>query len=278
MRGAAVAAIAGMAVLGIAFAPWAQAMLVPGLVVDATTPAGQTRADCADVLFLGARGSGQPQAGSSADGGTGLGPQVNGVAQRLVQDLPGRSVSVSAVEYPAAEAQLLVLDPATYFGGLEQGVATVTGTLRSQAAVCPQQRLVLAGYSQGAMVMHRVLQDLASSDPSSTAILARLDGAVLIADGDRSRKDRTTNYGTAGRSRGISYALRSQSGVRGTLLPKRLKSRVHSICADADIVCDYRSLLQSNAAGVDGGSVHVLSYTDSADVNRATDAVAARLS
>jgi hypothetical protein len=65
--------------------------------------------------------------------------------------------------------------------------------------------------------------------------------------------------------------------VRGTRLPLRLKARVHSVCEKADIVCDFQSLVQANANGVDGGSIHVSAYTGSPHVMTATDAVAARL-
>lgn len=264
--------------VGVVAAPFAQAALVPGLVADTQVPAGQVRADCADVLFLGARGSGQPISGSTNDGQSGLGPQVYQVSQRLGRDLPGRTVDVQALDYPALDTQLLLTDAAAYFAGLEQGVSTAKSDLRRQADQCPEQRIVLAGYSQGAMVMHRVLQDLSSApDAKARSILAHLGGAVLIADGDRLPKDRTTDYGTAGRSRGVAYALRAESGVRGTRLPKRMKARVHSICNDADIVCDFRALLQSDAAGVDGATVHISSYDNSADVLKATDVVAVRL-
>jgi hypothetical protein len=61
---------------------------------------------------------------------------------------------------------------------------------------------------------------------------------VLLADGDRLEKDRTTNYGTAGRSQGISYEV-GPSHARGTRLPKKLANRVQSVCEQADTVCDF---------------------------------------
>ena len=181
----------------------------PAAAVDAV--------DCTDVLFLGARGSGQPQSGSGGDGGTGLGPQVYGVAQRLARQLPGQSITVSAVQYPAQGVELLATAPNTYFGGLEGGVVDVQNQLRGRAAACPAERIVLSGYSQGAMVVHRALQDLdRAGDPTARQILARTDGVVLISDGDRRPRDRATSYGTAGRSRGIGFDQRPGSGARGT--------------------------------------------------------------
>lgn len=263
-----------LAVAGFALAPSAQAFHLP----DGDRESVQTREVCGDVLFLGARGSGQAAGGAAVDAGTGMGPQVYAAYQRMVTDRPDRTIAPRAVVYPAQEVQAIALDADAYFSGLEQGVRDVKRTLRSEALRCPDQRLVLAGYSQGAMVMHRALQDLsAAQDPAAVDILARLDGALLLADGDRLPKDRTTNYGSAGRSQGISYEVGQQSRARGTRLPKKLANRVQSVCEQADTVCDFHSLFQANAAGVDGVTVHINSYTGTPDVLRATDVVAQRL-
>jgi hypothetical protein len=249
----------------------------PALAQPHSLPAVDAAA-CTDVLFLGARGSGQPQGGSSTDGGTGLGKQVYGVSQRLTQQLPGRTVSTQAVTYPAQGVELLVTNQNAYFTSLELGAQSVQATLRDRAATCPQERIVLAGYSQGAMVVHRALQDLdRSGDPVARQILARTDGTMLISDGDRRRRDRATDYGTARRSQGIGYALRPESGARGTKLPAGMKARIHSICLDRDVVCDYQPDFHVGAGLFAGAAIHSDGYTTSRPVNRATDAVAAQV-
>ena len=53
---------------------------------------------------------------------------------------------------------------------------------------CPTTKVVLAGYSQGAMVVHRNLQALAASP--------NLAASLLIADGDRLPNDTTVNIGS----------------------------------------------------------------------------------
>ena len=50
--------------------------------VASASPGAATQG-CSDVLVLGARGSGQPAAGSSTDGSTGMGPQVYRLYQRI---------------------------------------------------------------------------------------------------------------------------------------------------------------------------------------------------
>ena len=166
--------LAGIVVAaGFAMAPSAQAFLLP----DADREPVQTREVCGDVLFLGARGSGQAAGGAAVDAGTGMGPQVYAAYQRMVSDRPDRTIAPRAVFYPAQEVQAIALNAGAYFSGLEQGVRDVKRTLRSEALRCPDQRLVLAGYSQGAMVMHRALQDLSTAkDPAAVDILARLSG------------------------------------------------------------------------------------------------------
>ena len=240
---------------------------------DAASPA-----PCSDVLVLGARGSGQEASGTTADGGSGMGPQVFGVHQRLVADLPGVSVTGVAVYYPARGVEAIALDPGAYFSGLEEGVRSVRGTLRRQAAACPDQRFVLAGYSQGAMVMHRAVQDLiASPTARSQDLRSRIDGVILIADGDRRADDRVTSLGSAVGGRGISYADPAVSGVRGTRFPASWRSKVVSVCNEADVICDYRGLLQQDSHGTGGVTVHIKSYTGAADVQHAADLVAVRI-
>ena len=250
---------------------------LPAHAGSAARPA-EDPAACADVLLLGARGSGQPQSGSSQDGGTGLGPQVFGVAQRLSRQLPGRSITSQAVVYPAQGVELLATDPATYIASVELGAQAAQSTLRSRAATCPDERIVLAGFSQGAMALHRAVQDLArAGDPQARQILGRTDGVVLIADGDRRLRDRVTDYGTAGRSQGISYTLRPDSGARGVKMPAGMKARIHSICVDLDVVCDYQPNVHAGAGLLAGAAIHSDGYNTSRAVNRATDAVAVQV-
>ena len=260
---------------------WGAAAAAVVLVVSfcsTTTVALADETACTDVLVLGARGSGQPQSGAGDDAGTGMGRQVYGVSQRIARRLPGRTVTPMAVVYPAQGVELLAVDPTAYFGGLEQGVGFVRTTLAERATRCPAERIVLSGYSQGAMVVHRALQDLAASPVAAErAILTRVDGAVLISDGDRRRRDRATNVGTAGRSQGIGYAMRADSGARGSQLPAGMRARVQSVCLDLDVICDYKPAFHRGVGGLQGAQIHSEGYDRSRYVNRAADAVAAQI-
>lgn len=233
-----------------------------------TSPSARA-ADCADVLVLGARGSSQPQGGDATDGGTGLGAQVRAADDALRLALPGVNVQTEAIAYPALSVAVAAISPSRFVAGLEQGVAWTKARLAQSAAQCPQQRVVLMGYSQGAMVMHRVLADLVTAHDSAT--LGRIDGSLLLADGDRFDGDGARRWGTARRGAGIAQASPASFGVRQVVLPRAVGQRTHSVCDRGDIVCD-----PSGASGEQTGAedVHLTHYRASLPVRRAVAVIA----
>jgi cutinase len=100
-------------------------------LVVASVPA--SAATCSDVDVAFARGSGEA---------AGLGIVGTPFTQSLKNDLPGRSVSVYAVNYAADLAQ-------TSAG---PGATDMSNHVKSVAAACPNTVFVLGGYSQGASV------------------------------------------------------------------------------------------------------------------------------
>ncbi len=75
-----------------------------------------------------------------------------------------------------------------FMGSVDTGTAALGKQYNDFVQQCPTSKVVLAGYSQGAMVVHRNLQALAAS-PNLAAVL-------LVADGDRRPDDPTLNLGT----------------------------------------------------------------------------------
>lgn len=228
--------------------------------------AAELQGACADVLFIGARGSGQSLAGTLDDGGTGMGPQTYGSYNDFVSGLGGRrTVDLRVVQYPAEDVGLLPFTPSEYFAGLEAGVGDVNQLLAEAAVNCPEQRLVLAGYSQGAMVMHRVIQRRLAANRADP-VLARVDGGILIADGDRVRRDNTRNLDSAPASaQGVGQVYSSLSGASSRKLTKTMGDKVFSICRDNDPVCD-------NNGGLPAAwdlSLHTDSYTNTPVVRSA---------
>jgi cutinase len=104
-----------------------------------TTPAPSASADdgCPDVEVIFARGTGEPP---------GIGNEGQAFVDSLSSRLGGRSVGVYAVDYPAT---LNVLHAAA-------GANDAIGHMNYMAANCPNTRMVLGGFSQGAYVMDLV--------------------------------------------------------------------------------------------------------------------------
>jgi cutinase len=95
---------------------------------------------CPDVEVLFARGTFEP----AGVGGTG-----QAFTDALRAKLGGKSVDVYPVNYPAS------ID----FSTGAQGIIDATNKIRDVAASCPNTKMVLGGYSQGAAVMAYTTED-----------------------------------------------------------------------------------------------------------------------
>lgn len=285
--------VVGVALLGTVLA--ASPSWAPPAAAHVPTDLQQLTSQCNDVLFVGARGSGQEQGGVTTrndpnyDGGTGFGPQVFSAYNAFAAGVLGpRRIVSSALEYSALDVPFSAR-PASwqnYFKGLEAGVRTSLTTLDERRKSCPDERIVLAGYSQGAMVMHRTMTRLqlaaegrgplrkSWSKKAARKVLARIDGVILIADGDRIPRDRTIRYGTAGEAfGGVGWEFRGSgvSGTSNTKFTKSLKPRIHSICNARDVVCDHVA-----PASMSGIGTHT-KYTNTPPVTSAAANVARRV-
>lgn len=119
-------------------------------------------ASCPDVEVTFARGSGEP-------------PGVGGVGQRFVDALRsqagGRSVGVYAVNYPATD---------DWPPSASAGAGDANAHVQSMVANCPDTKLVLGGYSQGAMVIDLITIARASVAGFNAATLSE-DEAQHVA-------------------------------------------------------------------------------------------------
>jgi cutinase-like protein len=113
----------------------AAAVLTPAL---SPTPVGSLAAasadGCPDVEVVFARGTTEPQ---------GIGRVGQAFVDSLRNKVGGRTVGVYAVNYPATYDFLAAAD----------GANDASAHIQSVAANCPNTRLVLGGYSQGAAVI-----------------------------------------------------------------------------------------------------------------------------
>ena len=133
-------------ILGAVAAAWAPPIAVIHLPKAAADP-------CPDVEVVFARGTTEP-------------PGVGGVGQAFVDSLRsqlgGRSLGVYAVDYPASRD----FDRST-----PAGANDASSHIQSMAANCPNTRMVLGGYSQGAGVI----------DLSTTAMPPQIADHVVAA-------------------------------------------------------------------------------------------------
>ena len=232
------------------FGVLACAAAVAGAAVVGLT-AGAAHADpgCPDVHWIGAAGSGE-RVDPTADGGMGrvVYQSLRDLAQPLQRD--GRTITAEAVDYPAVAvpADGDLLGWAGFMNSVDAGTAALGAQYASFAQRCPATKVVLAGYSQGAMVVHRNLQALADN-PNVAA-------ALLIADGDRLPGDNVFSMGsvTAAPDKGKGVAqdwpILAHAPAK---LPLAIGSRTISVCDLGDAVCDY----DSNAGQVTPAAVAI---------------------
>ena len=114
----------------VVFSGWAAAWTA---LFSAAVPSASAQ-PCPDVQVVFARGTTEA-------------PGVGGIGQSFVDSLRGqvgsRSLDVYAVNYPASN---------DFAASAISGISDASGHLRSMAGNCPNTRMVLGGYSQGAAV------------------------------------------------------------------------------------------------------------------------------
>jgi len=214
-----------------------------GALTAATITSRTGKLHCDPVLFFGARGSGETGPGST-DGWdtkkdpTGFGPEVGQVLSQLNSNLGAGQVQAETLSYAADPVPgfdgLRHLNVLTYFKDLKAGFTQAMSDLQSDARSCPDQKIVLAGFSQGAMIMHRVLHQ------ADQSILTRVVAAVLIGDGDQVPFDHEVMDGSALHiAFGIGQVLNPLSGTSTTKFDSSLGGRVIRVCKMSDIVCDF---------------------------------------
>jgi hypothetical protein len=221
----------------------------------APEPASATIA-CDAPLVVGARGSGEAP---------GLGDTVDDAVGGF-QSTYGRPTDVVALQYPATSISAAWLVKPWRLGdfaaSVSDGIDELSLVLQIRAVECPNQAIVIFGYSQGALVVNQTLQRFAGARPD---IVARIAAVGLLSDPARLGGS-TVNTGNA--SPKLDGIAVSAHEVRKQDLPSTVRPVVESVCFDGDAVCAYSNRALSTVA-----TVHA-SYKDA--VARAVGASAAR--
>ncbi len=218
--------------------------------------AASAKTACTEVAFIGAAGSGElekkakPSPASTHD----LGREVQFMSTVVEREVKaeGMSFSAAGVKYKAASVSTLVPShlalaaliasgpvaglatyEATYVANYEAsitgGVATMKKRAESVIRKCPATQLILAGYSQGAIVAHDTELQL------SQDTLNHVAGTLLLADGDRAPDTAARIFGGASEGgEGIRPYLK-RTGKTDVPLP----DTTAEICIEGDIVCSF---------------------------------------
>lgn len=220
--------------------PRLRALVIAGLVLAATVLGlaifqAHKPVPCAPVMVYGVRGTGD------APGPSG---QALAIAD-LLRTEPGR-VSVEANPYPAVQD-----GDASYRESVAKGEVATRAWLKSTAERCPDSSLVLAGFSQGAHVVHNVMAAMKYDGLHARTV------AVLIADPIRDPEDASVrDIVVGGPAPGPGDYIKIGGSEPVSLKPAA--GRVLSICHARDFVCN-------SAAPMNGGkarSFHQRGFAD----------------
>jgi hypothetical protein len=182
----------------------------------------------------------------------------------LVQELEQRGVAptniaTEALVYPADPVDDLTnpitwslnpLDPnfgfkvntgnwATYSDSVQSGIDELEIEMLTDIGQCPSEKIILAGYSQGAMVIHLALTDLEATSPSDITP-AHIASVVLLADAASLPAPEGNPWGT--KSDGGEGVWTLVPGVQHADLPSGLAGNTSVYCDANDFVCDFQGL------------------------------------
>jgi hypothetical protein len=276
--------VGGLSRIMVAIATMAATIL---LATGTAMPAPSAAASgCSDVLFVGARGSGELGPGNAkwtdpTSDYYGFGHDVYNVLSQIKTDVGSqRTFQQTSITYQADSVWTIFnnpTDPYKYFRDLGAGVKWTMTYLGQQAQACPDQQIVLAGFSQGAMVMHRVLHKLYNTQ-ADQPILARVAAAVLIGDGDQVPFDNEVRDGGAlPTADGVGQLFPLLSHSSPDAFDASLSTVALRVCKLGDIVCDFGTAdLGGTTTLLLGVHTH-LSYANSKPLLKAADQAAHNL-
>lgn len=182
---------------------------------------------CAPVWFIGARGSGEP-----AKGNDGMGAPVDHMASVVSADLAAKGLAMAKmpVNYPAdsvndlkpnsavitllrrgdtAAASTLYVQTSVnkYDASMDEGIKQSESDVAAVVGQCPDAKIVMAGYSQGAVAVHDAENWLAKNKPNQFAHIA---GTLLLGDPDRVPGTKAKLFGdtTATNAKGVRVYFR----------------------------------------------------------------------
>ncbi|MEA5155192.1 cutinase family protein [Raineyella sp.] len=273
--------------VGAGLALYGAVVAMPADAATRTAPEPQmtTVLPCQDVMFIGVRGSGETPEGSLY----GMGPESALAWQQYRMEIPGHSAAAMSIDYPSTPVTTLASPYSSqdFFRSIDTGVTKLEAVLAERSVTCPTEHYVLSGKSQGSIVVHRAMADMAAHPTAyGHGLMDRIDGVLAIADPDRLPDETGHLYGTTATGPdhyGISYAAPFMAGNRYRPTTSTVDTfwdhpdRWHTICNVGDSVCDFTVSSASPASMLHGFDVHMNSYlSDPTAVRQAASDVAAQ--
>lgn len=188
-------------------------------------------AECPTVEFIGARGSGEGP--FEFDG---LGKTVQDAKNSLAAQ--GVSMKVTSLPYPAVKVAFTEAEyPSDYSNSVKAGIELLSGYITQLHVACPNTKVILAGYSQGAHVVGDVVTLL------PLTIQNQIAGIVLFGDPLFNPTQTQVDKGTYENWRGIWSAEYGPGGLPPRQFQENLVSKASSYCLKGDFVCNFDTFL-----------------------------------
>lgn len=215
-----------------------------------------TNHQCNDVTFFGVRGSGE-----SFDTSNGYGIVVGEMRNLLVEHFTqiGVSFTDAPIDYPALPLFGSDAEPSfirdwregtnNLLDGVWLGAETLVEAIRITQASCGATRIVLAGYSQGALVIRLALQQLTISEIDTLYAVDLFADPVRTADTPQPSHFSFAEGAPTGN--GVLFDPlfdRNSFSYRVTDFPHNENFR--SWCRVKDPFCDYHGLASLSLAGI----------------------------
>lgn len=220
---------------------------------------------CGNTVYIAAIGSGENyksqadlsvspvlaavyNAMKSTDGGKSIGKRVLDYPATSVDELYAglKNVAGNPLTYPKRFAAKLGTNIQTYLNGKSEGVAALWDEYDNVRAGCPAAtKIVLGGYSQGSMVVHEFLDQLAAT--SDAAGRKAIIGAVLVADPERVKHSNILElsdapYSSYGVCDLVSLIVNCAAPSKLTDIAQPFQNKAISVCKVDDPVCDTSQL------------------------------------
>ncbi|WP_194838483.1 cutinase family protein [Nocardia sp. XZ_19_369] len=245
-------------------------------LMTATANGQQPAPDCAPLHLLLANSTTESTPEAATDRDTGFGAQIATPAQLAVNREGRTLLSRSYVPYSASETR--PSDPAAnpHSQAVSSGIGNATKLLTDQAQKCPNQKMFLVGYSQGAQIMTSLASDIAAGKGPIPA--DRVAGVAVFSSPIRAAGSPVFPGGQSSPAKVPGAAGSSVAHIRiGTAAPPRgggiaptksavslggLAARTASFCSHGDLACDTPA--DAALARVVGG-IASQSTTDSTD-------------